>query len=211
MLLAVLLVGGCGGKKQVIPPDKLWAEANEALIKLARLHGVQKRGEEGRCYKIICAKNAFHGRTYGGMSATPQEKIQKGFRPLVPGFAFGEINQLQSFADLVDDQDRRMREHLESTLKATGGLGFFERRDEVRERAVVHPAPALRSGDGEADREVRLAHTGRPEEDHILPALDEAEVMQALDLLTPQRGLEGEVEIMQLLDRGQAAGAHRRL
>jgi acetylornithine aminotransferase/acetylornithine/N-succinyldiaminopimelate aminotransferase len=79
------------------------AEANEGLIKLARLHGGQKAGEEGKCYKIICAKNAFHGRTYGGMSATPQEKIQKGFRPLVPGFAFGEINNLQSFADLVDD------------------------------------------------------------------------------------------------------------
>ena len=80
------------------------AEANEALIKLARLHGVQKAGgDEGKCFKIICAKNAFHGRTYGGMSATPQEKIQKGFRPLVPGFAFGEINNLQSFVDLVDE------------------------------------------------------------------------------------------------------------
>jgi len=81
------------------------AEANEALIKLARLHGVQKAGgEEGKCYKIICAKNAFHGRTYGGMSATPQEKIQKGFRPLVPGFSFGEINHLESFKALVDGQ-----------------------------------------------------------------------------------------------------------
>ncbi|MEY4940818.1 MAG: hypothetical protein RIQ93_2553 [Verrucomicrobiota bacterium] len=80
------------------------AEANEALIKLARLHGMAKSGEDGKCYKIICAKNAFHGRTFGGMSATPQEKIQKGFRPLVPGFSFGEINNLQSFADLVDAQ-----------------------------------------------------------------------------------------------------------
>jgi len=81
------------------------AEANEALIKLARLHGVQKAGgEESRCYKIICAQNAFHGRTFGGMSATPQEKIQKGFRPLVPGFAFGELNNLASFAGLIDDQ-----------------------------------------------------------------------------------------------------------
>ena len=41
---------------------------------------------------------------FGGMSATPQEKIQKGFRPLVPGFVFGELNNLQSFADLIDDQ-----------------------------------------------------------------------------------------------------------
>jgi acetylornithine aminotransferase/acetylornithine/N-succinyldiaminopimelate aminotransferase len=80
------------------------AEANEGLIKLARLHGVRKTGEDGKCHKIICAKNAFHGRTFGGMSATPQEKVQKGFRPLVPGFAFGELNNLASFADLVDDQ-----------------------------------------------------------------------------------------------------------
>jgi acetylornithine aminotransferase/acetylornithine/N-succinyldiaminopimelate aminotransferase len=38
------------------------------------------------------------------MSATPQEKIQKGFRPLVPGFSFGEINNLDSFAALIDGQ-----------------------------------------------------------------------------------------------------------
>ena len=78
-------------------------EANEALIKLARLHGLRKSGTEGKCIKILCAKNAFHGRTFGGMSATPQEKIQKGFRPLLPGFAFGELNNLPSFADLIDE------------------------------------------------------------------------------------------------------------
>jgi acetylornithine aminotransferase/acetylornithine/N-succinyldiaminopimelate aminotransferase len=95
------------------------AEANEGLIKLARLHGVRKSGEEGKCYKIICAKNAFHGRTYGGMSATPQEKIQKGFRPLVPGFAFGELNNLQSFVDLIDDQTAAI--FLE-TVQGEGGV-----------------------------------------------------------------------------------------
>ena len=42
-------------------------------------------------------------RSIGGMSATPQEKIQKGFRPMVPGFSFGELNNLDSFARLVDD------------------------------------------------------------------------------------------------------------
>jgi acetylornithine aminotransferase/acetylornithine/N-succinyldiaminopimelate aminotransferase len=47
------------------------AESNEALIKLARLHGIAKSGEEGKCPKIICAKSAFHGRTSGGMSGTP--------------------------------------------------------------------------------------------------------------------------------------------
>jgi len=79
-------------------------EADEGIIKLARLHGMKKAGgEEGKCIKIIAAKNAFHGRMFGGMSATPQEKIQKGFRPLVPGFAFGELNNLESFAALIDE------------------------------------------------------------------------------------------------------------
>ena len=81
------------------------AEANEALIKLSRLHGIAKAGGvEGKSYKVICAKNAFHGRTFGAMSATPQEKIQKGFAPLVPGFVFAEFNNLKSFAGLVDEQ-----------------------------------------------------------------------------------------------------------
>ena len=96
------------------------AEANEALIKLARLHGVAKAGgEEGRCYKIIAAKSAFHGRTYGGMSATPQEKIQKGFRPLVPGFAFGELNNLESFAALVDNETAAI---FVETIQGEGGI-----------------------------------------------------------------------------------------
>lgn len=80
------------------------AEADEALIKLARLHGMRKAGgEEAKCFKIVCAKNAFHGRMFGGMSATPQEKIQKGFRPLVPGFSFGELNNLESFRASIDE------------------------------------------------------------------------------------------------------------
>ncbi|MBP6506924.1 MAG: aspartate aminotransferase family protein [Opitutaceae bacterium] len=95
-------------------------EADEALIKLARLHGVRKAGgEEGRCYKIICAKNAFHGRMFGGMSATPQEKIQNGFRPLVPGFAFGELNNVQSFADLIDEQTAAI---LVETIQGESGI-----------------------------------------------------------------------------------------
>ena len=94
-------------------------EANEGLIKLARLHGMKKAGEEGKCIKIICAKNAFHGRTYGGMSATPQEKIQKGFRPLVPGFAFGEFNNLQSFVDLVDENTAAI---FIETVQGEGGI-----------------------------------------------------------------------------------------
>lgn len=79
------------------------AEANEALIKLARLHGKNVTGEEGKRYTVVAANNAFHGRTFGGMAATPQEKIQGGFRPMLDGFKFGELNKIESFDKLVDD------------------------------------------------------------------------------------------------------------
>jgi acetylornithine/N-succinyldiaminopimelate aminotransferase len=54
------------------------AEANEAAIKLAR------RARPGG--KIVVLEDAFHGRTYGALSATPQESKQAPFAPLVPGF-----------------------------------------------------------------------------------------------------------------------------
>ncbi len=94
-------------------------EADEALIKLARLHGVAKSGQEGKCYKIIGAQKAFHGRMFGGMSATPQEKIQKGFSPLLPGFSFGELNNLQSFSDLVDEDTAAI---LIESIQGEGGI-----------------------------------------------------------------------------------------
>lgn len=54
------------------------AEANEAAIKLARK--ARPRGE------IVVLERAFHGRTYGALSATPQPEKQEPFAPLVPGF-----------------------------------------------------------------------------------------------------------------------------
>lgn len=95
------------------------AEANEGLLKLARLYGIRKSGVEGKCYKVICAKSAFHGRTYGGMSATPQEKIQKGFRPLLDGFAFGEFNNLASFEALIDENTAAI---FVETIQGEGGV-----------------------------------------------------------------------------------------
>jgi len=78
------------------------AEAGEVMLKLSRLHGMRKSGVEGKCIRVICAKNAFHGRMFGGMSATPKESVQKGFRPLLTGFVFGELNNLDSFERLID-------------------------------------------------------------------------------------------------------------
>lgn len=117
------------------------AEANEALIKLARLHGRRlSDGEEGRRYKVVCANNAFHGRTFGGMSATPQEKIQSGFHPMLDGFRFGELNDIDSFEQLVDDSVAAV---FIETIQGEGGIfpaesGFLrELRALCDERGVL--------------------------------------------------------------------------
>lgn len=79
-------------------------EANEALFKLARRHGFRRTGEEGKRFKVLTARNAFHGRSFGGMSATTQEKIRTGFAPFLSGFAYGELNDPASFERLIDDE-----------------------------------------------------------------------------------------------------------
>ena len=96
------------------------AEANEMMIKLARLYGVEKAGgEEGRIYKVVTAFNAFHGRTFGGMSATPQAKIQKGFAPLVPGFTHATFNDLASFEKAIDESTAAI---MIETIQGEGGV-----------------------------------------------------------------------------------------
>ena len=75
------------------------AEANEAMIKLAR-----KWGHESGRYEIICMRNSFHGRTLATLSATGQSKVQVGFDPLMIGFRFAEFNDLESVKALVSDK-----------------------------------------------------------------------------------------------------------
>ena len=72
------------------------AEANEGLYKLARKFG----HDEGR-FEILTALNSFHGRTLGGISATGQDKVKKGFEPMVPGFRHVPFNDLQAMRDAI--------------------------------------------------------------------------------------------------------------
>ena len=70
------------------------AEANEAAIKLAR----KATGKQG----IITFQQSFHGRTFGAMAATGQDKIKKGFGDGVPHFSYAVYNDLSSVEDLVN-------------------------------------------------------------------------------------------------------------
>jgi acetylornithine/N-succinyldiaminopimelate aminotransferase len=67
------------------------AEANEGLFKLARKFG----HDEGR-FEILTATNSFHGRTLATIAATGQDKVKKGFEPMMPGFRHVPYNDLDA-------------------------------------------------------------------------------------------------------------------
>jgi len=74
-------------------------EANEGAIKLARRYYVDQ--EQKHKSEIITTYQAFHGRTLGAMSATPQDKIQKGFGPLVPGFKYVPFDDMAAMRKTI--------------------------------------------------------------------------------------------------------------
>lgn len=78
-------------------------EANEAMIKLARKYGTENFHKDR--YKIITAKKSFHGRTFGALSATgqPDNANHKGYTPVIDGFTYAEMNNLQAFKDATDE------------------------------------------------------------------------------------------------------------
>jgi acetylornithine/N-succinyldiaminopimelate aminotransferase len=91
------------------------AEANEALYKLARKFGnegappppLHNVGEEiGPCAyrtEIITMHGSFHGRTIAGISATGQDKVKKGFEPLLAGFVHVPFNDEPALLAAVQD------------------------------------------------------------------------------------------------------------
>jgi acetylornithine/N-succinyldiaminopimelate aminotransferase len=98
--LAKRLVTGIGPGKMLFCNSG--AEANEGLIKFARLAS-QTPEFQGK-HKILVAENAFHGRTMGALSATPSPKYRKGFEPLLGGFEFAPLNDLDAWDRKLDDQ-----------------------------------------------------------------------------------------------------------
>lgn len=72
------------------------AEANEAAIKLARKH-------TGK-HKILVFQQSFHGRTFGAMSATGQDKVRNGFGPLVSEFITLPFNDVEALKAAVDNE-----------------------------------------------------------------------------------------------------------
>ncbi|REJ66767.1 MAG: aspartate aminotransferase family protein [Planctomycetota bacterium] len=89
------------------------AEANEAAIKLARLHTPESR------YKIITFEGGFHGRTLAATTATAQPKYHAGLGPLMAGFVYAPFGDLAAVADLVDEETAAI---LIEPIQGEGGI-----------------------------------------------------------------------------------------
>ncbi len=77
------------------------AEANEAAIKIARKYSKENIGNNK--FEIITMLKSFHGRTITTITATGQEKYQKGFEPLAPGFKYVPFNDLKSLEEAITE------------------------------------------------------------------------------------------------------------
>ena len=89
------------------------AEANEAAIKLARLHTPEQR------YKIVTFQGGFHGRTYAAVTATAQPKYHEGIGPLLAGFMYAPFGDVAAVADIVDDETAAI---LVEPVQGEGGI-----------------------------------------------------------------------------------------
>ena len=80
------------------------AEANDGMIKTARRFGHARPNKAGKPrYEVITFNNSFHGRTLGSMAATAQSKIQQGFDPMLPGFRYVALNDMDALSAAVSN------------------------------------------------------------------------------------------------------------
>lgn len=95
------------------------AEANEAAIKLARLHAHNQGNSDPI---IITMTNSFHGRTLATLTATGNSKIKVGFDPLPQGFMLAEYNDIASAKQLFDQYGQNIAAVLIEVVQGEGGI-----------------------------------------------------------------------------------------
>jgi acetylornithine/N-succinyldiaminopimelate aminotransferase len=106
-------------------------ESVEAAIKLARKHARMKYGS-GK-HEILSFSRSFHGRTYGGLSATAQPSLQEGFGPMLHGFVYSPFGDLEAAKGLAGEQTAAI---LVEPIQGEGGVnvppeGFLQGLREV--------------------------------------------------------------------------------
>lgn len=163
------------------------AEANEAAIKLARLHG----SGEGK-FRIITFEHGFHGRTFGALTATAQPKYHEGLGPLMAGFRYAKMNDIEGVKSLVDKETCAL---MIEPIQGEGGVripepGFLQAlRDLCDERDMLLIFDEVQTGMGRTGTWFGYQQTG------VQP-----------DVLTMAKGLAGGVACGAMICRDEIAG-----
>lgn len=131
------------------------AEANEAAIKLAR----KATGKQG----IITFQQSFHGRTFGAMAATGQDKIKKGFGDGVPHFSYAVYNDLASVEDLVNQDTAAVMLELvqgESGVRPAEAAFVKDLADFCRREEILLIVDEVQTGMGRTGQLYSFEHYG---------------------------------------------------
>ena len=166
------------------------AEANEAALKIARLHG-HKKGI--KLPTILVMDNAFHGRTLATLSASGGRRVQAGFEPLVRGFARAPFNDMESLK-IVADNNTDICAILVEPIQGEGGVrlastGYLRQlREFCDQRGWLLMLDEVQTGNGRTGKYFYFQHSG------IIP-----------DVVTTSKGLGNGVPIGACLAHGAAA------
>ncbi len=166
------------------------AEANEAALKLARLHGHQKGVAAPQ---VIVMEGSFHGRTLATLTATGNRKIQAGFEPLVPGFLRAPYDDLDALRTIADNSPNVVAVLVEPII-GEGGIRIpaetylGEIRTLCDQRGWLMMLDEIQTGMGRTGRWFAHQHHA------VVP-----------DVMTLAKGLANGVPIGACLARGQAA------
>lgn len=174
------------------------AEANEAAIKLARLHG-HKKGIE--VPSIIVMENSFHGRTLATLSATGNRKVQAGFEPLIRGLTRAPYNDVDAIKTIAKNNPS-IAAILVEPVQGEGGLNipandYLNALKEIcEEHNWLLMLDEVQTGNGRTGKYFSYQHNG------ILP-----------DVVTTAKGLGNGFPIGACLVAGKASelfqpGAH---
>ncbi len=154
-----LLATAAGGGKVFLANSG--TEANEAAIKLSR-KWAHDGGRKG-AFEFVVVEGSFHGRTFGGLSATAQPKYHEGFGPMLPGFRtvpFGDADALE--AALTDTVCAFLVEPIqgESGVRIPPA-GYLERAASLcRERGILLVADEIQSGMGRTGSFLAIGNHG---------------------------------------------------
>ena len=161
------------------------AEANEAAIKLAR----KATGKQG----IITFQQSFHGRTFGAMAATGQDKIKKGFGDGVPHFSYAVYNDLASVEKLVNQDTAAVMLELvqgESGVRPAEATFVKDLADFCQQERILLIVDEVQTGMGRTGQLYSFEHYG------IIP-----------DIVTLAKGLANGLPAGALLGKSSLAPA----